>query len=213
MRRRVRGKSRGEGVEAWGSLLRMCWGWGSQGGGPREDAAFPEVAAEDDLDGSGEGDGEERAEETADEEGPEEDGEDDGERVEPDGIADDARGGDEGIDLLDEDEDAADDERVGPDLFDACEAVEERAVWGCLREVGDGDGDGGEPAEEIADVGDEAEDGDEDPDEEGVGEADEGETDADEEPVDETDEHLAAEEGDEVAVDFAERVDEFGFEL
>ena len=65
----------------------------------------------------------------------------------------------------------------------------------------------------IPHIGNQAEDGDEDPDQHGVGQADDGEGKADQQAIDHADQHLAAERGNEVAVDLAKHTDDFGFEL
>ncbi len=67
-------------------------------------------------------------------------------------------------------------------------------------------------ADDIADVGNEPQHGYENADEHGVGQANDGEANAHEQTVDHADQHLAAEEGDEVAIHLIEAVHQFCFE-
>ena len=110
-----------------------------------DDLAVPDVAAEEDLHGRCEWDGEEGTEEAAEEEGPEEHGENDAHRVESDGVADDLWRGEEGVNLLDDDED--DDNTEG-------ELKLGEAVGNVFLEVGDDAGR--DEADDVSKVGDDA---------------------------------------------------------
>lgn len=105
--------------------------------------------------------------------------------------------------MLDDDEDGDDRADIGPWSHVECRV----ASLG----VQPGDDASGDEADDIADVGDDADDGEEDADDQRVGQAEDGEGDSDEESVDQRDEHLAAEEGDEVAIDFLQGVHQFAF--
>lgn len=168
------------------------------------DACAPDVALEEDLDRGGEGDGEDGTEESAEEEAPEKDGGDDGHGMEADGLADDAGRDEEAVDLLDDGEDAGDDERHDPPGFGG---DEEAAA------LNRGDDDGGDPAERDAEVGDDACDAEEETDEETEIEPHDGQSDAGGDAVDDADKELPPEEGDEVTVDLCEALHHFVFEL
>ncbi len=145
---------------------------------------FPDVTFEENFDRCSEWHGEEGTEESSKKEGPEEHGENDGHRVKADGVTDNLRSSDEGIDLLDDEENGDDAGDVSP-LWDAI-------GFGIAMEVGNEAG--GDEADDVADEGDDSEDGHTDADQEPVGKLEDGEGNADEDAIDEGDKNLSAEE-------------------
>jgi len=122
--------------------------------------AHPDVSAEEDFHGGGEWNCEEGSYESAEDQRPKEHREDDGERVEADGIADDFRGGDEGIDLLNHHKYCDDTANIGDGAY---------AEGGRSLGVEVANDASGNEAEDAADVGDYAENGHEYADEKSVG--------------------------------------------
>ena len=173
------------------------------GNGEIHDFFLPDVASEEHFHCGSEGDSEQSTHEAAKNHRPEQHRENDRHRVQSYRIADDFWRCCQRVDLLHHDEDRHDAEHVGNRL-------EAKGRGGFCMEPGNHAG--GDEADDIADVGNDAENGHKDADEESVWQTVEGQGDTDEDAIDEADEHLATEEGDQVAIDLVQGIDEFAFE-
>ena len=120
-----------------------------------------------------------------------------------DTVAHDLGSSQERVDLLNHDEDGEDSEDVAP--------LRDTVGFGKAMEVGDDTG--GDEADDVADVGNDSQEGHEYANQQSVWELEDGQGDANENTVDKGDEHLPPEERDEIAVDFLKGFHDFIFKV